>query len=96
LETLDPKIAQIAAGERTLHLVIVGPYADRGETHSALSALEEFGIDDVQVLTRLPGEAQRRDEVAHEDPSGPPSGDLASETADPPEASPSLSLSESL
>jgi Flp pilus assembly protein TadD len=96
LETLAPQIALTVAGERTLHRVVVGPYADRDETVSALAVLREFGIDDVQVLTRLPGEVQRRDGIANGAASDAPAGESASAPADPPDAGPSLRFSESL
>lgn len=96
LGTLEPQIVSADAGERTIHRVIVGPYAGRDETHKRLGALKEFGIDDVQVLTRLPGKAQERDEIADEFPSGAAPDDVASEKSSMPEGSTSLSYVDSL
>lgn len=92
LGTLEPQIASADTGERTIHRVVVGPYADRNETEAALSALSELGIGDVQVLTHVPGEFQKkRNEIANEVPSGAPADDPASTSPSTPDGSPSLS-----
>ncbi len=96
LETLDPQIALTPTGERIIHRVIVGPYADRNETHAALASLGELGIDDVQVLTRLPGEVMQRDEIDNDEPTDVLADGSTNAPAEVQEAAPSLRFSESL
>jgi cell division septation protein DedD len=95
LEILEPQMASANAGERMIHRIVVGPYANRDETHVALGALTEFGIDDVQVLTRLPGVVQQREDIAEAAPSAAPADKVASENVTVPGGSTSLSYVDS-
>ena len=96
MDSLEAIIAVADVAERTLYRVVVGPYSDRDQTHAGLGVLKEYGIDDVQVLNRLPGTVQQRDEIVDEAPSGAPADDVANEYSNRAESSPSLSYAESL
>jgi len=53
LAELKPNVTLFHAGERELHRVSVGPYADQGEAQLALASLELLGVHDVQAIRGL-------------------------------------------
>jgi Flp pilus assembly protein TadD len=86
LAALNPRVVINQTGEREIHRVGVGPYADRAEARLALAQLAVLGVTDVQALSSFGGSAPSAVDTLAETPAEDP--------AETPEELPSLRFSE--
>ncbi|MEY4880442.1 MAG: hypothetical protein RJB62_1911 [Pseudomonadota bacterium] len=94
LADLNPHTVPTLTGERVLHRVSVGPFANDDEARSALDVLHVRGLHDVQIMTRLP-EAVSTAEAAEAVPVLKLEPELP-QSPEAPESPPDLRFSEKL
>lgn len=72
LAELNPSVVINQTGEREIHRVGVGPYADRAEARLALAQLAVFGVTDVQALSSFGGSGSSVADAPADEPAAAP------------------------